>query len=153
MTLHLEIDTDTAAFTDRRENEAADILRQIATQIEEGFTSNPVLTDSYGERIGSWECDLPEEPKPLTGEDLAVAYVAWVDRTWVTNPARIRNGYAELMIDVRDNRSQRAATISDTDMTQPHNWVFRDAFIEYLKATGQYSQETANELAPAPQFA
>lgn len=153
MTLHLDIDTDTAAFTDRREQEAADLLRQIANQIEEGFTSNPALIDSNGERVGTWECDLPEEPQPLTGEELVVAYIAWVDQTWATDPKRIADGYADLMIDVRDDRTQRAATISDTDMVHPSNWVFLTDFITHLKSAGQYSTETAAELAPIPQAA
>lgn len=151
MTLHLDIDTDTTAFIDRRESEAADLLRQIADQIEEGFTSNPVLIDSNGERVGTWDCDLPREPKPLTGEELVVAYIAWVDQTWARDPQRIITGYADLMIAVTDNRTQREATISDTDMVHPSNWVFLADFIEHLKATGQYSIETATELSKAPQ--
>lgn len=151
MALHLSIDTDTTAFTDRREQEAADLLRHIADQIEDGFTSNPVLIDSNGERVGTWDYDGPENPAPLVGEELVVAYIAWVDNTWATDPERIRAGYADLMIDVRDDRTQRQATISDTDMVHPSNWVFRADFIDHLKATGQYSDETASELTPIAQ--
>lgn len=153
MTLHLNIETDTPAFTDRREQEAADLLRHIADQIEEGFTSNPVLIDSNGERVGTWEYDGPEEPTPLTGEELVVAYIAWVDAAWAADPERIRAGYADLMIDAHDDRTQRQATISDTDMVHPSNWVFLAEFIDHLKATDQYSDETAAELAPIAQHA
>lgn len=153
MALHLNIETDTPAFIDRREQEAADLLRQIADQIENGFTSNPVLIDSNGERVGTWAYEATAEPTPLTGEELVVAYIAWVDNTWATNPARIREGYAELMMDVHDDASQREATICDTDLVHPSNWAFRTDFIAHLMATGRLSAETAAELAPIEQNA
>lgn len=153
MTLHLNIDTDTAAFENRREQEAADLLRDIASQIEEGRASGRVLNDSNGERVGTWECDFPAEASPLVGEELAVAYIAWVDHLWATNPDSVRQGYAGLMIDVYNDRTQREATITDTDMIRPSNWVFRSDFIAHLKATEQYSNETAVELSPVRQMA
>lgn len=88
-----------------------------------------------------------DEPEVLTGEELVVEYITWVDRIWAENPEYIRNGYARIMLNVTDDASQREATIADTDLVHPSNWVFLNDFIAWLKETGQYHPVTAHELA------
>lgn len=91
-------------------------------------------------------------PKPLTGEDLVVAYIAYVDTLWVQDPDLVSREYAaRLNCDVTDDATQRTATIADTDMVHPAAWTFRDQFIAHLCRTGQYSTSTAHDLGcPAP---
>lgn len=53
----LEIQTDNASFhedEDAMGDELARILDHIAGQLREGYTSNPALTDSNGNRVGAW---------------------------------------------------------------------------------------------------
>jgi hypothetical protein len=54
--LQVKIETDNAAFTDSEDSEGeecARILRTIAKQLQEGFTSG-VCIDSNGNRVGFW---------------------------------------------------------------------------------------------------
>lgn len=137
MTLHLSIDT-----TNMNERADADMLRDIAQQIDTGGTGG-VVSGQDGEPVGSWSCVQPER-LPMIGEELVVAYVAWVDNLWVADPGRVKAGYC--LLDVHDDESQRQATIMDTDMVPPSRWTFRDAFVAHLKRTGQYAPETAAEF-------
>lgn len=90
-------------------------------------------------------------PKPLVGEELVVEYLAYVDTLWTEHPEYVRQGYAaRLNCDVRDDATQRQATIADTDMVHPRAWVFRVPFIRHLQRQGRYSPQTAYELGDDP---
>lgn len=111
--------------------QAADLLGSLARELDPQKPTGTVI----------------EEPEALTGEELVAEYITWVDRTWAEDPERIRAGYARIMLNVTNDATQREATIADTDLVHPSNWVFLDDFIAWLEDTGYYHPATAHELA------
>jgi len=57
--LKIEFETDNAAFAEGGVLEVARVLRSVADRVEGGEIEGP-LTDSNGNRIGSWELNLHE---------------------------------------------------------------------------------------------
>lgn len=58
----LNIETDNAAFEEGQEQEVVRILEHVTQMVSEGFTSEPILLDTNGNRVGSWELELPVNP-------------------------------------------------------------------------------------------
>lgn len=88
---------------------------------------------------------------PLIGEELVTEYIAYVDTLWAQNPTLVSAKYAaHLNCDVRDDATQRNATIADTDMVHPRAWVFRAPFIQHLQRQRRYTPQTAHELGDNP---
>lgn len=56
-TLMVTLHTQTAAMIADRDGETERIIAHVAEQIGAGLTSNPVLMDSQGYRVGSWTLD------------------------------------------------------------------------------------------------
>lgn len=80
---------------------------------------------------------------PLVGEDLAVAYISYVNDLFSRQPNAVRRRYNETI----PGPVALARTLGDdTDHTYPSKWAFAESFIHYLKSTGQWSPETAHEF-------
>lgn len=63
MSFTMEFDTGNAAFADDNGgDEAAQILRYVAKQVADGFTSG-LITDSNGNRIGTWYVEYTAQPE------------------------------------------------------------------------------------------
>lgn len=56
--LTLTIETDSAAFSDDREGECADILHYVEMQLRAGYTGGPLM-DYNGNSVGKWQLTAP----------------------------------------------------------------------------------------------
>lgn len=90
---------------------------------------------------------------PLTGENLAVAYISYVYELWQSNYQAVAEAYRALGLTVPTERAINAALATDTDLVHPSEWVLSRAFQAHLIKTAQWTPETAADFQPQPRYA